>query len=43
MMEVAMRTVQEEAREEGTGEVGSVESGELEAKTQDDHHPHPTR
>ena len=32
---------QEEVREEGAGVVGSVESDELEAKTQENPHHHP--
>ena len=36
-------TDREEDREEGAGVVGSAESGELKAKTHENHHPHPTR
>ena len=32
---------QEEVREDGAGVVGNVESDELEAKTQENPHPHP--
>ena len=43
MEEVGLETDQEEVREEGAGVVGSAESGELKAKTHENHHPHPTR
>ena len=42
--EMAMtETTQEEVREEGAGVVGSAESDKLEAKTQENPHPHPMR
>ena len=42
--EVAMiEMTQEEVQEEGAGVVGNVESDELEAKTQENPHPHPMR
>ena len=41
MEEVVLGTGQEEVLEEGAGVVGSAESDELEAKTQEN--PHPTR
>ena len=44
MDEVVMTEMtQEEVREEGAGVVGSAESDELEAKTQENPHPHPMR
>ena len=41
--ETVMEMTQEEVREEGAGVSGSAESDELEAKTQETHHPYPTR
>ena len=41
--EVMMEMTQEEVREEGAGVVGNVEIDELEAKTQENPHPHPMR
>ena len=41
--EVMMEMTQEEVREEGAGVAGNAESDELEAKTQENPHPHPTR
>ena len=38
-----MEMTQEEVREEGAGVAGNVESYELEAKTQENPHPHPMR
>ena len=38
---VMTEMTQEEVREEGAGVVGSAESDELEAKTQENPHPHP--
>ena len=43
MKEAVLEMVQEEVWEEGGGVVGSAESDELEAKTQETHHPHPRR
>ena len=44
MDEVAvMEMTQEEVRKEGEGIAGNVESDELEAKTQENPHPHPMR
>ena len=40
--DVVMEVDQEVEREEGTGVVGSAENDELEAKTQENPHPHPT-
>ena len=39
--EVRMEMTQEGVREEGAGVAGSAESDELEAKTQENPHPHP--
>ena len=41
--EVVLGTDQEEVWEEGAGVGGREESDEHEAKTQGNHHPHPTR
>ena len=41
--EVMMEMTQEEVREGGAGVVRNVESDELEAKTQENLHPHPMR
>ena len=41
--EATMEMTQEEVREEGAGVAGNVESDELEAKTQENPHPHPMR
>ena len=41
--EVMTEMTQEEVREEGEGVAGNVESDELEAKTQENPHPHPMR
>ena len=41
--EVMTEMTQDEVREEGEGVVGSVESDELEAKTQENPPPHPMR
>ena len=38
-----MEMTQEEVREEWAGVAGNVESDELEAKTQENPHPHPMR
>ena len=44
MDEVVMTEMtQEEDREEGPGVAGNAESDELEAKTQENPHPHPMR
>ena len=43
MEEVVLGTGQEEVREEGAVVDGSAESDELEAKTQENPHPHPRR
>ena len=43
MEDAVLGTGQYEIREEGAVVGGSAESDELEAKTQEDHHPHPTR
>ena len=43
MEEVVKEMDQEEVRDEGAVVSGSAESGELEAKTQETHHPHPRR
>ena len=43
MEEEVLEMVQEEVREEGGRVVGSAESDELEAKTQETHHPHQRR
>ena len=41
--EATTEMTQDEVREEGAGVVGSAESDELEAKTQENPHPHPMR
>ena len=41
--EAATEMTHEEVLEEGAGVVGSAESDELEAKTQENPHPHPMR
>ena len=43
MDEVVQEMDQGEVLEEGAGVSGSAGSDELEAKTQETHHPHPTR
>ena len=41
--EATMEMTQEEVQEEWEGVAGNVESDELEAKTQENPHPHPMR
>ena len=43
MEEVVPGMDHEEGRKDGAGVGGSAESDEREAKTQENHHPHPTR
>ena len=43
MEEAVLGTGQDEVREEGAGVGGSAENDELEAKTQENTHPNPTR
>ena len=43
MEEAVLDTGQDEVREDGAGVRGSAGSDELEAKTKETNHPHPTR